>query len=250
MRETIFGVGFDPVTIEEAVGHSMERLSKEGFGYVVTPNPEIVNLAREDALYQDVLNGASLVLADGIGIVYAGKILGKPIPQRAPGIEFAQALMGQMAQSGHRLYLLGAKPGTDGSPSVAQLAAENLKRDYPGLQICGTGDGYFKDEDSAKVLQDLREAKADVVFVCLGAPRQEKWMAQYGKESGAKLMVGLGGCLDVFSGQVQRAPAGWQKLGLEWLYRLLHDPKRIGRMSKLPLFLCACLWARLRGRDV
>ncbi len=240
MKADIFGVQFDNLTLPEAVEKGAGILREEGFHYVVTPNPEIVTTARQREDYRRILNGASLVLPDGIGIVYAGKILQKPFKARVPGIDFAAGLLKVLAQTGTRLYLLGAKPG------VAELAAQKLRETYPGLQICGTGDGYFQDNEA--VIAALREARAQVVFVCLGAPRQEEWMAAWGEQSGATLMVGLGGALDVFSGQVQRAPEGWQKLGLEWLYRLTKEPKRIGRMAKLPLFLVSALGARLRGR--
>lgn len=229
MRNEIMGVTFDNVTLEEAIAQGEKLAAGPGFSYVVTPNPEIVNLAREAEDYREILNGAGLVLPDGIGVVYAAKILGCPLKSRVPGIDFATGLLARMEISGGRLFLLGAKPG------VAEQAAENLKKEYPGLTICGTHDGYF--QDSAPVVEAIREAKADVVFVCLGAPKQERWMAQYGPETGAHLMAGLGGVLDVYAGNVKRAPVFWQKLGLEWAYRLAHQPSRIGRMAKLPLFL-------------
>ena len=138
------------------------------------------------------------------------------------------------------LFLLGAKPG------VAELAAAELKQRYPGLQICGTHDGYFQED--GPVVEEIRTAAADVVFVCLGAPKQEQWMAAHGAACGAKLLVGLGGSLDVFAGQVKRAPETWQKLGLEWLYRLIKQPSRIGRMAKLPLFLVSAAGVRLKGK--
>ena len=177
----------------------------------------------------EAVRRADMVIADGIGVVYGAKILGTPLKGRVPGIEFAQNLMGRMAESGKSLFLLGAKPG------IADQAAEKLKVRYPGLQIAGTHDGYFKED--GPVLTQIRDSGADVVFVCLGAPKQEKWMLHNGEATGAHLLVGLGGCLDVFSGNVQRAPEVFQKLGLEWFYRLLKNPSRIGRMMKLPLFL-------------
>lgn len=229
MRKDIMGVTFDDVTLAEAAAAGETLAAGSGFAYVVTPNPEIVNLARRAEDYRQVLNGAALVLPDGIGVVYAARILGTPLQGRVPGIDFATALVARLAQSGGRLFLLGAKPG------VAEQAGENLRRQYPGLTICGTHHGYF--QDSGPVVQAIRAAQADVVFVCLGAPKQEYWMAQQGPATGAHLMVGLGGVLDVYAGNVKRAPDLWQKLGLEWCYRLLHQPSRIGRMAKLPLFL-------------
>ena len=239
LKINILGVEFDNLSLGEAVSQGAALAGGDGFHYVVTPNPEIVNMAREDESYRALLNGASLVLPDGIGIVYAAKILKKPIESRVPGIDFAAGLMEQMAQNGARLYLLGAKPG------VAQKAAIRLEEQYPGLCICGTGDGYF--QDSEAVVEAICKAKADVVFVCLGAPKQERWMAEFGPKTGAKLMLGLGGALDVFSGEVQRAPEVWQKMGMEWFYRLLHQPSRFGRMAKLPLFLVTAMRSRTKG---
>lgn len=122
----------------------------------------------------------------------------------------------------------------------------NLKDAHPGLIVCGTHDGYFRED--GPVVEEIRAAAADVVFVCLGAPKQELWMVEHGPATGAHLMVGLGGSLDVFAGVVERAPEGFQRLGLEWLYRLAKEPKRIGRMAKLPLVLVQAAGARLRGK--
>ncbi len=229
MRKEIMGVSFDDVTLPQAIAAGEELAKGPGCAYVVTPNPEIVNMARQDPAYGAILNGAGLVLPDGIGVVHAAKILGTPLQGRVPGIDFATGLVARMAETGLRLYLLGAKPG------VAEQAAENLKQTHPNLIVCGTHDGYF--QDAAPVVEAVKAAQADVVFVCLGAPKQERWMAEYGPATGAHLLVGLGGVLDVYAGNVKRAPAVWQKLGLEWCYRLLHQPSRIGRMVKLPLFL-------------
>lgn len=236
----VMGVSFDDLTLEEAVERGYELARSDGFHYAVTPNPELVMAARKDPDYAGKLSGADLVLPDGIGVIYAAKILGRPLKGRAPGVDFAQGLMEKLARTGEKLYLLGAKPG------VAELAADKLRERYPGLRICGVHDGYFQDDAAAA--EAVKEAGAHVVFVCLGAPKQENWMAQYGPQSGVRLAVGLGGSLDVFAGTVRRAPEKWQKLGLEWLYRLIKEPSRIGRMAKLPLFLVQAVWARLRGR--
>lgn len=240
LRRDVLGIGFDNVTQDEAVDRAMALIAAGGSHYVVTPNAEFVQMARGDSRFRDLLNQADLVLPDGIGVVYASKILGRPLKGRVPGVDFAAALCGRMAREGGRLFLLGAKPG------VAELAAAELKQRYPGLQICGTHDGYFQED--GPVVEEIRTAAADVVFVCLGAPKQEQWMAAHGAACGAKLLVGLGGSLDVFAGQVKRAPETWQNLGLEWLYRLIKQPSRIGRMAKLPLFLVSAAGARLKGK--
>lgn len=229
MRISVLGVGFDNLTLEEAVERGMELLHSPGAHYVVTPNPEIVEICRENLAAREAVNQADLVLADGIGVVKGAAMLGTPLKGRVPGIEFAAGLMERMAAEGLSLYLLGAKPG------VAERAAENLQRQYPGLIVAGTHDGYFQED--GPVVEAIRASGADVVFVCLGAPKQEKWMRKNGEATGAHLLVGLGGCLDVFSGEVRRAPEVFQKLGLEWLHRLAKNPSRIGRIMKLPLFL-------------
>ena len=241
LRIDVLGVEFDNLTLAEAVDRAQALAGGEGFHYVVTPNPEIVMTAQKDPAFQKVLSGADLVLPDGIGVIKAAAILGRPLKERVPGIDVAVALMGRMAGSGTRLFLLGAKPG------VAEAAAEKLRAAYPGLQICGTHDGYFQDD--APVVEAIRAARAEVVFVCLGAPKQEFWMARNGPETGAKLMLGLGGVLDVFAGAVERAPERWQRMGLEWLYRLIREPSRIGRMARLPLFLVQAYRAKWGGKE-
>ena len=229
MRIDVLGVGFDNVTMEEAVARGVELIHQEGSHYVVTPNPEIVEVCRENLAAKIAVNGADLVLPDGIGVIKGAAMLGTPLKEKTPGIEFAGHLMERMAGEGLSLYLLGAKPG------VAEKAAENLRAQYPGLVIAGTHDGYFKED--GPVVEDIRQSGADVVFVCLGAPKQELWMEKNGPATGAHLLCGLGGSLAVFAGVVERAPKFWSDHGLEWLYRLCKEPKRIGRMMKLPLFL-------------
>ena len=143
-----------------------------------------------------------------------------------------------MAKCGGRVYLLGAKPG------VAETAGERMKAQFPGLEICGTHDGYFQDD--APVIKDINALQPDLLLVCLGAPKQELWM--HGNAAALKvgLMAGLGGSLDVFAGTVKRAPVFFQKLGLEWFYRLIKEPWRFKRMMKLPKFLFACIGKKLR----
>ena len=234
------GVSFDNLTMPEAVERGLALAQGGGYAYAVTPNPELVMMAEKDPDYAEVLAGAALTLADGVGVIYAAKMLGRPLKGRVPGVDFAGNLMAEMAAKGLKLFLLGAKPG------VAEKAAENLQEKYPGLIICGVHDGYFQEDEP--VIEAIRASGADVLFVCLGAPKQEYWMAQNGEKTGVHLAIGLGGSLDVFAGTVKRAPETWQKLGLEWLYRLGKEPRRIGRMAKLPLFLGQAAGARIRGK--
>ena len=231
-RIEILGVPFDNVTMEEAIDRAMALIEARRGAYVVTPNPEIVMAAREDAELMGAVRDAALVLPDGIGVIYGGKILGTPLKEKTPGIDFAAGVIERLSHKGGSVFLFGAKPG------VAELAAQNLSRRFPGLVIAGTSDGYFSDD--APIVERIAAAKPDLLLVCLGMPKQEFWMQAHAGQLDVGLMAGLGGRLDVFAGVVERAPERWQKLGLEWLYRLLKQPSRAGRMMKLPKFvLCA-----------
>ena len=240
MKTEVLGIAFDNLTREEAAAEGARLLREDRFHYVVTPNPEFILAAEKDDSFRDILNGADLVLPDGIGVVYSAKIMGTPLRERVPGIEFAADMLAALNEMGGRLFLLGAKPG------VAEEAGRRILEQYPSIVLCGTQDGYFQDEE--EVLLKVSAARPDLIFVCLGAPKQEKWMSRWGKHTGARMAIGLGGCLDVFAGNVERAPESWQKLGLEWAYRLKKEPKRIGRMARLPLVLVKAAGERVKGK--
>ena len=229
MKTNVLGVQYDNVTMAEALDTARVLLQRPEASYCVTPNAEMAYEALHDESFRAILNGASLVLPDGAGVVLGAKILRTPLKEKVAGIDFAANLLGVLEETGGRLYLLGGKPG------IAEQAAENMKKTHPKLCICGTADGYFKDE--APVIARINEARADVVFVCLGAPKQELFMAKYGEATGCHLLMGLGGSMDIFAGVAQRAPEFYCKHNLEWFYRLIKNPSRFGRMMKLPLFL-------------
>ncbi len=240
MRKNVMGVGFDDLSLEEAAERAAALAAEKRAAFVVTPNPEIVSASWKNEALAAALREADLVVPDGIGVVYAAKILGTPLKERVPGIDLAAKLFERFAGEGKRVFLLGAKPG------VAEAAAETIKTRYPGLVICGTHDGYFQED--GPVLEAVNAAEPDLMLVCLGFPKQELWMHRNRAALRVGLMMGLGGVLDVFAGNVRRAPESWQKLGLEWLYRLLHQPSRIGRMARLPLFLVKAVFRRLSGK--
>lgn len=240
LKIDVMGVGFDNLTKNEFIDRARQMLATREKGYVVTPNAEIVYEAVQDASFRDLLNGAALVLPDGAGVVLGAKILGTPLKEKVAGIEFGEEICRLLAENGGKLYLLGSKPG------IADQAGQKLKEKYPGLTICGTADGYFKDE--AAVVAKINEAAPDVVFVCLGAPKQEKFIRNHFDEMNATLYLGLGGSLDGYAGVAQRAPRWMINLSLEWLYRLLKEPKRLGRMMRLPKFVLACGGEKLRRK--
>ena len=182
----------------------------------------------------DIINSAELVLPDGVGVIKAAKILGTPLKAKVAGVEFGERTLKVAAQMEKKVFFLGGRPG------VAEEAAKNMCEIYKGLVICGTNDGYFKKtgEESDAVVEKINASGADVLFVCLGFPAQENWINN-NKHSfkTVNICLALGGSLDVYAGKVKRAPFLFIRLGLEWFYRLLKDPKRIVRMMKLPKYL-------------
>lgn len=232
MRKTvnILGVKVDKVGVNQAVERIFKMLDERRTHTIFTPNSEIILKAYKDKEFCDILNDADLLTADGIGVVYASKILGDPIEQRAAGFDIACGLVDRIAETGHRLYLFGGKP------AIAERAKRNLEKRYPFIQIVGTRNGYFNEEETKDIVNDINSVGADIVFVCLGAPKQEKWINENKNKLNAKVLMGIGGSLDVFAGEVERAPEFWCKSGLEWLYRLIKEPWRFKRMMDLPKF--------------
>ena len=233
-RICVRGVFFDNVTLDEAAQllRAAARENRSGVS-VFTPNSEIVQLCIEDASLRDRINDGGLIVPDGIGVIKAARILGTPLKGKVAGVDLGRRVMVFAAEEGFPVALVGGKPG------VAEDAAAAMQAEYPNLNVCLTADGYFKKEgeENEAVLSRIRESGARIVFICFGAPAQEKWIAaNRDKLPGVNLLLGLGGSLDVYSGRVKRAPAVFVRLGLEWLYRLLKEPKRIGRMMNLPKF--------------
>ena len=239
MKQDVLGLQFDNVTMDEAVARAKELLEMPGASIVVTPNAEIGYEALHDAQFRALLNGAELVLPDGAGVVLAAKLRKTPLKQKVAGVDFADRLLGVLAETGKTLYLLGGKPG------IAELAAQKMVEKHPGLHICGTADGYFKEE--TPVIEKINAVKPDVLFVCVGAPKQEIFMNAHRDELDVRLMAGLGGSLDAFAGTVKRAPKWMIRCNLEWLYRLVKEPKRFGRMLRLPKYLWAAVTVRSKG---
>lgn len=240
MKTDIMGLQFDNITMEEALDAAKALLQGEHAARVVTPNAEIAYEALHDENMRTLLNSAELMLPDGAGVVLASKILKTPLRQKVAGVDFADGLLGVLETTGQSLYLLGSKPG------IGELAAQKMLQKHPRLRIAGIADGYFQGE--APVIDKINASGADVLFVCLGAPKQEQFMARHQKALHVKLMAGLGGTLDSFAGTVKRAPKWMIRLNLEWLYRLIKEPKRFKRMLRLPKYLWAVVCKRIRGR--
>ena len=226
----ILGVKIDTVNMNEAVEKVKLFLESDCVNAVYTPNSEIMMAAYRDEKFRAVLNSAEMIIADGVGVVHASKILKRPLPERVAGFDLALKTLEMASDGSKSVYFFGGKPG------VCELATENLKKKYPDLNVIGFSDGYFDAEKEKKIIEDIKDKKPDILFVCLGAPKQEIWISEHKEELGVKLLLGVGGTLDVLAGTVKRAPEFFQKRGLEWLYRITKQPKRWKRALDLPKF--------------
>lgn len=234
----IFGVRIDRVDMEEAFNRFVALLNRERTSVIYTPNTEIVMMAEEDRGFREILNSGDLIVPDGIGLVYASKIHHLGLTARVPGIELMERILKYCHTTRRTVFFFGGKPGT------ADQASARILEKYPNIVVKGIENGYFTAEDEGRIIDAINEAKPDVLFVALGAPKQEKWIAAHRRILNAHVVMGVGGSLDVYAGNVKRAPVIFQRLGLEWLYRLLKEPARIGRMMALPRFMVKVILTR------
>lgn len=243
-KTEIRGVNFDNVTMEEAVA-ICEGFVKDGRqGVVFTPNAEIVQMTVENSEFREIVNSADLIIPDGAGVVLASKILNKNLKGKVAGVELAERLIAHSGESGIKFFFYGSHPDKCDGVSVADKARERLLEKYPDANIVGTSHGYVKDDGMDALIEKINESGADALFVCLGVPRQEKWIAANRERLNPKIIIGLGGSLDVFAGTVERAPKIFIKLNLEWFYRLLKEPWRLGRMMSIPKFLLSTIFSK------
>ncbi len=240
LRATVLGVEIDRISLSQAAGRiegwieeARRPAPAAGARIVVTPNAEMIYQSQTDPELLEVLRRADLAVPDGSGVVWASRRVGQPVPERVPGVDLAAALLERAARKGYRIYLFGGKPG------VAERAAEAMRRAHPGLQIAGCRHGYFGPGDEPEIVAGIRAAQPDLLCVCLGSPKQEKWIGRNAAATGAAVSIGLGGFLDVWAGDAERAPHWMRNLGLEWLFRLYQEPWRFRRMMVLPKFALA-----------
>lgn len=198
---------------------------------VVTPNSEMLAVASENKELAAILNSADLATPDGIGVVIASKIIGKPLPERVAGFDLISNLFKKASKTNFKFYFLGGKPG------IVDQAVLNLKKDYPDLKIAGWQHGYLDKETQKEVIAEINSKDIDILLVGMGFPLQEKFLDSNLKNLKVGAAVTVGGSFDVLAGEVKRAPLWMQKLGLEWFYRLLQEPSRFGRMLSLPKFI-------------
>jgi N-acetylglucosaminyldiphosphoundecaprenol N-acetyl-beta-D-mannosaminyltransferase len=228
---TILDTPVHMVSMAETLQWVQQAMAEPRLHQIATTNPEFVMRAQDDAAFQQTLQQADLCIPDGIGLVWASRWLGKPLPERVPGSELVYHLASLAAQQSWRLFLLGAAPG------VAQAAAEVFQAYYPALIIAGTYAGSPAPAENDEIVRRINESRADILFVAYGAPGQDRWIARNREHlTTVRLAMGVGGALDFVTGRSARAPQWLQNLGLEWLHRLLREPWRWRRMLSLPRF--------------
>ncbi len=241
---SIVGCRVDHIDGPEAV-ETLTRFCREDRPHlVVTADSSMLVRAQTDRLLHTILKTADLVVPDSIGVIWASRFLGTPLPERVPGVEMVERLCDYCAKAGFGVFLLGSAPG------VAELAAERLQQRHPGLRIVGYHHGYFNENDEPEVLDQIRKAQPHVLFAAMGIPRQEKWLYQHLPHLPVRLGIGVGGSLDVMAGKVKRAPAFFRRTNLEWLYRVGSDPRRLRKGALLPIFVFLTFKYRFRKHPV
>ena len=235
MRNTvrILGVDIDNIDIDEAgkITKELVETSNKTCKIVVAPNTEFIMMAQKDEEFFDVLKSADLATPDSVGIMLGGKFQKKPFKQRIPGQAYFRKVLEIGEKENWSFYLLGGKD------DVPKIAAENLKKIYPNINIVGYHEGFFELEGEEKVIQEINSLKPNVLFVAMGAPLQEKWIAKNKNDLKVDIAAGQGGTFDYEAGKIKRAPKIFQKLCIEWLWRLILQPSRIIRMLALPVYL-------------
>ncbi|MGK7896596.1 MAG: WecB/TagA/CpsF family glycosyltransferase [Xenococcus sp. (in: cyanobacteria)] len=239
-RKTILNGSFDPVTTEETLDWAIRLIKSGGRGYVCTVNVAILMMMSADSRLQNFIEKASLIVADGKPIVWASRWLSQALPERVTGIDLIDSLAARAEKEQFSIYLLGA------TQQAIAIAAANLKSRYPKLNICGFNDGYFSAAETAERVQAIRQSKAQILIVGMGVPRQEFFLEENWSDLGVNFAIGVGGSFDVIAGKKKRAPLWMQQAGLEWLYRLIQEPKRLWKRYLVTnvKFVC-CLFSSI-----
>lgn len=235
----ILGVPVHPLTMNESVVILEEKLQKKEQAFVVTANAEIIMMCQQDKEYNNIVSEqADLVLPDGAGAVWAGRYLGNEVPERVAGFDLYNQLLKLSADKGYKAYFFG------GAPGVAEAAKNKAEELYPGVQIVGCRNGYFNETEEEAIIKEINDAAPDMLFVALGAPKQEKWLVKYRNQLKPRILMGIGGSFDVLAGKMERAPKWMQEASLEWAFRLYKQPSRFMRMLALPKFVLKVIFCK------
>jgi N-acetylglucosaminyldiphosphoundecaprenol N-acetyl-beta-D-mannosaminyltransferase len=239
----LFGVPITPATMPEALDQVDRAIrDKQRLLIGVVNAAKIVNMRRDPELRQDVLS-SDIIFADGMSVVWASRLLGRPLPERVAGIDLMYGILERGQEKGYRVYLLGA------TREVVETAADRIRKQYPGVAIVGHQHGYFSDAEEEAVASAIADTRPDVLFVAITSPRKERFLARWSGRLGVSVWHGVGGSFDVLAGKVERAPEAWQRLGLEWLYRVKQEPRRLWRRYLVTngLFIGMLLMELVRG---
>ena len=239
-RVKIFGVEIDNLTLDEIAEKTKTLIdsSNKSCSLVVAPNVEFIMQAQKDKEFFDILKTAKLATPDSIGVIMAGKKQKKPFKERIPGQSYLRKVFEVGEKEGWTFYLLG------GEGDVPEKAKEHLETIYPNAKIVGYHEGFFKEDSEEKVIEEINSLKPNVLFVAMGAPIQEKWIYENRDKLKVDIAAGQGGTFDYEAGTIKRAPVWMQKCGIEWLWRLIKEPKRIKRMVVLPVFLFKVIFSK------
>lgn len=227
----IHGVLIDNVSMDDALEVVTGMLKGQKANKIFTPNAEIIMQANRDSELLNILNSAELVIPDGAGVVLASRILKIGLKEKVSGIDLVKKILSNTGKRPTSFFIFGGKPG------VAEKASINILSDYPKAKINGFRNGYFSETEIPEIIKQINDSKAEVLLVGLGAPKQEKWIYQHAAELNSKVIMGIGGTIDIFAGSAALAPEFMRKAGLEWLFRLVKEPRRFKRMLDLPRFM-------------
>jgi N-acetylglucosaminyldiphosphoundecaprenol N-acetyl-beta-D-mannosaminyltransferase len=242
LRVQVLGIPVDCLDMQQALAAVDTMVAAESPGnYLVAINPEKIIAARRDPHLAELIKHAAILIPDGIGVVMACRFLHHVRVRRVPGADLMQRICQDSVQKRQRIFLYGAKE------EINRQAVAKLERVYPGIQIVGRSHGYVCADEMPQLVDKINSSQADIVFVALGSPRQEEWMRQFGPKLNARICMGIGGTLDTIVGNVKRAPVVFQRLGLEWLYRLICQPSRIRRQLVLPVFAWLVFEQKIRA---
>ncbi len=237
----LLGVSVHPVTLPEAVAVLQDAIERRRPTTVVSLNGALLMCVLRDPAAREAVRAATLVIPDGIGVLVAARIMGRPVQRRLAGVDLAEAVCAAAAPHGGRVFLLGAASG------VAEAAATSLRHRFPGLVIAGTAHGFFSPGEEPALLKRIRQAEPEILLVALGAPRQEEWLRQHAPLLRVPVMMGVGGTLDVLAGRTRRAPRWARSAGLEWMYRMAREPWRWSVVKTIPPLFLFALRERLRA---
>ena len=248
MREkiNILGVNIDNITLDEAgtITKDLVESSNKSCKVIVAPNTEFIMMAQKDKEFLNILNSAELATPDSVGVMMGGKKQKRPFKERIPGQAYFRKVLEVGEKEGWTFYFLGGKE------DVPRLAKENVEKQFPNVKIVGYHEGYFDKDSEEEVVKQINELEPNVLFVAMGAPLQEKWIKRHKDELKVDVAAGQGGTFDYEAGKIKRAPKIFQKLGIEWLWRLIRQPSRIVRMMALPVFWFKITFTKSIPRDI